>query len=162
MNNLNQTIQNLFNNKKFIIISLTLLFVFVSIFSLFLIKNKKTNEDILQIRVNRMKNNMNLAHWVVDVKIDTISKPSTDLYGNSTHEHDYGAKIEIVPEYYTATIIFNSKYANSVDNSLIKHELLHIHMTEYRNYVVNNFNPTEDEMKELIFHEERLVELLSR
>jgi hypothetical protein len=105
----------------------------------------------LQERVDMIKCKMNLCNWevvVIEKEFGTIK----DRY--------IGAEIVIHPEYYQAIMYVNSDI-KKVPNSLLRHELYHIHMREFVDFIRLRFNPSVQDEEWIRYFEEKTVSRLT-
>lgn len=90
------------------------------------------NKRQIEKRVDYWKNRLNLHEWEIVVAFDkTQSKIEDERYISVAHA-------DSKPEYLMATIIFNPKRLQHVDDETIVHELLHIVTAEVHGYVFAN------------------------
>jgi len=97
-----------------------------------------------------LQKELNLEQWDV-----SITYENADI--------KYAARIEIVPEYYQATIFVNEAIGRPLTRHELIHELLHIHVSELQNYVLTTYPPkSKKDVEKLRYYNERLVESLTR
>ncbi len=148
-------------DMKKILIILILALVSVSCYVGYTYTDKETyaKEKVFTIK-NQMKIN-----WDIVVKFEAIDNSQSSILGSQT-EKEYAAQVFPSPEYYQATVVFNTNILNQLSRKqireVIQHELLHVQFTEMREYIYNEFKPTQEQSEWLHYHEERMMVSLTK
>ena len=116
---------------------------------------------IIQQKVNRLKKEMNLENWQIEVEGKDLSKVSFNSIEGSWTTNSI-AQVETIPMYYTAKIYVDINSLTLIDKHVLRHELYHIHFSEIRNYIYNDIGVTKEQSNKLKFYEERFIESITR
>ncbi len=142
---------------------IALLIALVSVVS-FLVFSYTDKEAYTQSKVISIAKQMNIT-WDIAVKFQPIENSDESILGSKS-EIEYLAQVFPAPEYYQATIVFNTNQLNKVSKKqirdVIQHELIHVQFTEMREYIYNEFKPTQEQSEWLHYHEERMVVNITR
>jgi Zn-dependent protease with chaperone function len=146
--------------KKILII---LILALVSV-SCYIVLSYTDKEAYAQAKVISIAKQMNIT-WDIAVKFQPIENSNESILGSKS-EIEYLAQVFPAPEYYQATIVFNTNQLKDVSRKqireVIQHELLHVQFTEMREYIYNELKPTQEQSDWLHYHEERMMVNLTK
>ncbi len=125
------------------------------------IYNKSITIGTIQQKVYKLQKDMNLQNWRIEVEMKDLSQEKVDSIEGGWSD-GIAAQVETIPEYYVAKIYVDPNHLDQVNKHVLMHELYHIHFAEMRNYIISDLHPTQDQVNNLHFYEERLVESITR